>query len=96
MRYLVVLDARSVVGGMYANGYNDGFVSDGEIRHPVLDCTEIATDSPYYLYVKRDLSRHGKDYQTIHIPHSSIVVIHHYADEGRKPMGFVPVSDSAP
>jgi hypothetical protein len=96
MRYLVVLDARSVVGGIYANGHNDGFVNDGGIRHPVLDCTEIATDNPYYLYVKRDLSLHGKDYQFINIPHSSVSVIHHYADEGSKPIGFVSAGGSAP
>ena len=33
-RYLVVLDARSAVGRIYAKD-NDGFVSDGEINHPI-------------------------------------------------------------
>ena len=89
MRYLVVLDARSTIGSIFAHGHNDGTVSDGDLRHPVLDCIEIATDSPHYLFVKRDLSRHGKDYQSVHIPHSCVVAIHHYADDGSRPFGFV-------
>jgi len=96
MRYLVVLDAGSTIGRIYANGKNDGFVNDGKVDHPILDCTEIATDSPYYLFVRRDLSRHGKNQQTIHIPHSSVAVIHHYADTGSKPFGFVTSGVAAP
>jgi hypothetical protein len=93
MRFLVVLDARSPIGSIYANGSNDGFINDGDLRHPVLDCTEIATDSPYYLVIKRELSSHDKTCQSAHIPHSSIVAIHHYADEGSKPYGFAPQPD---
>jgi len=88
MRYLVVLDAESAIGRVYAKGINDGFVNDGQLDHPVLDCIEIATDSPYYLFVRRDLTRHGKSHQSMHVPHQSVVAIHHYADEGAKPFGF--------
>ena len=89
MRYLVVLDVRSSIGRIYANANNDGFVTDGEIKHPVLDCTEIAIDSPYYLFATRDMSRTGNTYQHLHIPHGSVVAIHHYAEEIEKPVGFV-------
>jgi hypothetical protein len=80
---------------MYLDGYHDGLISSRGIDHPVLDCTEIAIDSAYYLYVRRDLSNHGKSHQFIHIPHSSVVVIHHYADEGSKPFGFIPTHGAA-
>lgn len=90
MRFLVVLDARSPIGGCYASGNNDGFVHDGQIHHPVLDCLEVATDAPYYLFAKRDMTKQEKDYQSLYIPHGSVVAIHCYADEGSKPCGFVP------
>jgi len=88
----VVLDARSSIGCVYANGNNDGFVNDGTPKHPVLDCTEIAVDSPYYLFAIRDMPGSGKPYQRLHIPHSSVVAIHHYAKVKEKPMGFAPLS----
>ncbi len=73
MRYLVVLDAGSPVGRMYAEGNNDGFTEQGD--HPVLDCTEINLDEPYYMYANRDRSKHGGSYQKVYLPHSSIVMI---------------------
>ncbi len=89
MRYLVVLDERSAIGSIYAAGNNDGFVTDSELEHPVLDCMEISLVSPYYLFAKRDLSDQGGNFQSLHIPHSSIVAIYQYADEGSRPFGFV-------
>jgi len=88
MRYFVVLDLRSAIGSIYENGNNDGFVTDGKMKHPVLDCTEIAIDSPYYLFATRDMSKTGRSHQHLHIPHGSIVAIHHYAEE-EKPVGFM-------
>ena len=90
MRYLVILDARSATGSIYASGNNDGFVRDGELRHPFLDCSEVVTDAPYYLFAKRDRSRQGQSYQSMYIPHGSIVYIHCYADEEPRPIGFMP------
>jgi hypothetical protein len=87
MRYLVILDAGSPIGRNYASGNNDGFIHDG---HPVLDCLEVATDAPYYLFAKRDMSKQAKNYQSLYIPHGSVVAIYCYADEGSKPFGFVP------
>lgn len=87
MRYLVVLDTDSPVGAMYAQGSNDGFTQHG--NHPVLDCTEIDLDEPNYMYVKRDMSRHGGSYQKAYLPHSSVVVIHPYEDVEKMPVGFL-------
>jgi hypothetical protein len=89
MRFLVILDARSAIGGSYAKGNNDGFMNDGNIQHPVLDCLEVATDAPYYLFAKRDMSNQGKQYQSLYIPHGSVVAIYCYSDEGSKPCGFI-------
>ena len=88
MRYSVIIDARSATGSIYASGNNDGFVSDGQLRHPVLDCSEIITDVSYFVFIKRDMSKSGKSHQSLYIPHTSIVHIHCYADEGPQPMGF--------
>jgi hypothetical protein len=84
MRYLVILDAQSVVGSTYAAGNNDGFVGD----NPVLDCTEIQTDSPYYLFAKRDLSKQGGSHQSVFVPHGAVVMIACYEDQGPKLLGF--------
>jgi hypothetical protein len=89
MRYLVVLDARTPIGGIYASGSNDGFADDGELKHPILDCTEVTTDSPY-LFAKRDRSEQGKSYHLVHIPHGCVVAVYCYADDDPKPIGFAP------
>jgi hypothetical protein len=90
VRFLVVLDAHSIIGRVYSRGQNDGYVNDGTDRHPVLDCLEVATDSASYLFAKRDMKRHGGGHQSLHIPHSSVVAVHIYADEAPKPFGFTP------
>jgi hypothetical protein len=90
VRYLVVVDRGSTIGRVYAQGTNDGWVTSGDEKHPVLDCTEIDPDGPY-LFVKRDMTRHGGKYQTIYIPHGFVAFILVYADEGPKPIGFTPL-----
>lgn len=92
MNYLVVLDANSPIGRICAESDNDGFVFDGRLRHPVLDCIEIATEAPNYLFARRDMSKHGKMQQALHIPQSSVVVIHHCDEAGCKPFGFTPTT----
>jgi hypothetical protein len=91
MRYLVVLDVRSTVGRVYA-GSNDGGVADGELKHPALDCTEIATDGPCYLFAIRDMTKHGGGSQRLYVPHGAVAFIICYADEGPMPLEFVPPS----
>ena len=89
MRYLLVLDRRSEVGAMYESGSNDGHIRAGDLLHPVLDCTEVITDASHYVFATRDMKKKGKSDQSIYVPHSSVVYIHCYADEGTKPVGFV-------
>lgn len=88
MRYLVVIDVHSPLGGIYASGDNDGFVRDRDQKHPLIDCVEVETGQPYCLFAKRDMARKG-GVQSVYIPHSSVVAVHCYADEGPRPMGFI-------
>ena len=69
MRFLVILNANSPIGTIYAGGSNDGFVRG---QHPVLDCVEVTTDQPHYLFAKRDMSKRGGTSQSLYIPHSSV------------------------
>lgn len=87
MKYLVTLDRNSVVGATYANGNNDGYCTDGDINHPVLDCLEVDLTG-YFAYLKRDLSRQGKAFQGVHIPHSAIAFVLSYAVGEPRPIGF--------
>jgi hypothetical protein len=89
MNYLVVLDAHSSIGKIYLYGNNDGTVTDGELHHAILDCTEIVTDSPYYLIATRIHKKEGKSHQTLYLPHGSIIAIYQYAEKEGRPMGFV-------
>jgi hypothetical protein len=93
MRNLVVLDAGSEIGAIYSAGSHDGYVSRGDIRHPAIDCPEIVTDAPYYLFVKREIAKGGST-QKLYIPHSSVVAIHVYDDNESKPIGFVFANDA--
>lgn len=87
-KYLIILDVRSPAGAMYANGSNDGFASDGNFRHPVLDCTEINAEFPYYLSATRSLKSRGKSHQTLLLPHGSVVMVVSYAEEKPNAVGF--------
>jgi hypothetical protein len=89
MRYLVVIEKMSAIGCIYDKGNNDGYVTDGEFYHPVINCSEISINSPYYLYVKRDLTEQDKNHQSLYIPHTSIVAIYEYDGKGSRPVGFV-------
>ena len=86
-KYLIILDAKSSIGSMYANGSNDGFASDENIKHPILDCTEINADLPYYLSATRSMSK-GKSHQSLLIPHGSVVMVVSYAEEKPNDVGF--------
>lgn len=90
MRYLVVLDANSVIGRIYAKGNNDGIVNDGRLDHPVLDCTDLVTDSPYYIFATHSLKKEGGSHQSVFLPHGSVVAIYQYAENDPHPLGFVP------
>lgn len=94
MRYLIVLNANSPIGQLYSqgtiqDGSNDGFTA-GDFRHPILDCTEIAIDSPYYIFAKRAANREGAPRQSIYVPHGSVVAIYRYDEREPHPLGFLP------
>ena len=83
------MDARSPIGGCYASGSNDGFINDGNLYHPVLDCLEVATDAPYYAFVKRDMEKQGSNYQSLYIPHGSVARYLLLCRGGIKPFGVI-------
>ena len=89
MRYILVLDRRSPIGLIYDSGSNDGYIREGDQLHPFLDCTEVVTDAPNYVLVTRDMTKQGKSHQSIYVPHSSVLFIQCYADEGARPLGFL-------
>lgn len=88
MKYLIILDGRSPIGAIYLQGNNDGTTTDGEIIHPLLDCTQITTDSPYYIFATRSLKKEGKSHQTLYLPHGSVVAIYQYDESDPRPLGF--------
>ena len=88
MKYLVLLDCNSSIGSIYANGNNDGIVNDGDINHPVLACTEIETNNPYYIFAIRSGDQEGGLRQSVFLPHSSVVAIYRYAEDEPHPLGF--------
>jgi hypothetical protein len=88
MRFIVVLDQRHVIGRIHSGGNNEGVVPDGELKHPVLDCLSVSTDSPYLL-VKRDMRKVNREPQTIYIPHAAVIGIYPYGPDDDAPFGFV-------
>jgi hypothetical protein len=87
-RYLVVLDANSVTGQIYASGNHDFVAMAGDVQHPVLVCTELETHNPYYIYAKRPLKESGS-YQSLYLPHGSVAQILEYDTSEEIPPGFV-------
>ena len=87
-KYLLILDCRSTIGSIYLNGNNDGTVTDGKLNHPLLDCTEIKMNNPYYIFAIRSLKKEGASHQSVYLPHGSVVAIYQYAEEQGYPPGF--------
>jgi hypothetical protein len=87
MNYLIVLDENSTIGRLCAASDNDGFFRVGPLNHPVLDCVEIAIDGPNYLFARRNTTR-SHAMRALHIPHASVVLIHHCARHESKPVAF--------
>ena len=90
MKYFITINSLSAIGKIYAKGDNDGFVSDGNLSHPLLACTEIETSNPYYILATRPLRTAGGSNQTVYLPHDSVVSIHRYDVDEALPFGFVP------
>ena len=85
MKFLIILDKDSIAGSLYAKGNNDGITTGG---HPLLDCTELVTDNPYYIFATRSLYQEGKSHQTLYLPHGSVALIHRYDESDPHPLGF--------
>jgi hypothetical protein len=91
VRYLVVLHGNSPIGKMYTAGHADAQFQSGESEpHPAIDCVQIDSDNPHYLYVERDLSWRGQkgDVLRLFIPHHAVVQIVAYGDRDKPPIGF--------
>jgi hypothetical protein len=89
MRYLIVLDARSVVGQIFAE-HNDGLVTAGGLNHPMLECSEIDLSIPAYIFAIRNTRAAGGRNQRIYLPHGSVVSIQEFDVNNplRGPIGF--------
>lgn len=90
MRYLVILDANSPVGKMYAEHQPAYMTTVGSVRHPVLECTEVDLSNHWYIFAKNSLAREGRTYQSIYLPHNSVIQIIRYEETEGTPFGFLP------
>lgn len=86
MKHLIVLHAASAVGGIYAVDANR-HITVGEHRHPVLDCIEMDLNNPYYIFAKRRL-KDSEQYQSLYLPHGSVVMILRYEESDPPTIGF--------
>lgn len=92
MRYLIVLDAKSPVGRLYAKA-KPPFKKTGE-GHPVLECIDVDLSNHWYILANHSLAQAGGKRQSLFLPHGSVVQIVRYDETEELPMGFpVPASD---
>lgn len=88
MRYLVGLDANSTTGKLFLAN-NDGFMNDGTQDHPLLECSDLGFDNPYYIYAIRDTRKAGGKHQSLYLPHGNVILIVEFDKKVRPPMGFL-------
>lgn len=89
MKYLVILDGRSVIGQLYRNGSNDGMSGD----HPVLLCSKLDASHHVYLACTRPLPNRGESHQSLLIPHHAVAQILEFAKEPPAGFGFFAPRD---
>ncbi|MBW4057009.1 MAG: hypothetical protein HIU83_16765 [Proteobacteria bacterium] len=87
MQYLVVLNADSVAGRIYAREMNDGSFDDGKVKHPLLVCTEISMDNHHYMCANRILNK-IKSHQSLYIPYDSVALVIQYSKDEPIPIGL--------
>jgi hypothetical protein len=87
-RYLVVLDRNSPVGRMYAESTPPPPTTDGTVAHPVLDCTEVDLSTLGYVEATRSLPGGRGSYQSVYLPHGSVVQIVRYDEKDGLPTGY--------
>jgi len=83
MKYIVAVHAHSAVG--YACAPTQLRVRVGVETHVGLDCSEIDTSNPTYLYVKTLPNERGGQAQQLQFPHAAVLFIVHYAGDGPRP-----------
>jgi hypothetical protein len=83
MRYLVIVDARSPIGAIFAGSTRLTKLEE----NPVLDCTEIGLDNPHYLRVVRSLE---SGHATFLIPHRYVLAVRELLGESEsRTVGFL-------
>lgn len=85
MKYLVVLDSRTIAGAEYLDGNHEGTV----MGHPAIVCSEVQMDAPYFHCV-RPMGDDGR--QTLWFPHHTIALVCGFEREPPRGIGFVPAS----
>ena len=83
MNYIVAVHAHSAIG--YACAPTQLRVSVGAETHVGLDCSEIDTSNPVYLYAKTLPNQRGGVEQQLQFPHSAVLFIVHYDANGPRP-----------
>ena len=86
MRYIVAVHAHSAIG--YACAQSQRRIQVGAETHVALECSEIDTANPAYLYVKTVANEHGGVEQQLQFPHSAVLFIVHADAGGERPAGF--------
>ena len=87
-KYLIILDAKSPIGGIYIDGDNDGYACAGSLKHPVLSCVQITTDAPHFISATRILKKGGTSRQTLYLPYDSVVMVVGYDEDAHGDLGF--------
>lgn len=91
MKHVIVVDGRTATGQLFLHGSNDGVTSNGDLRHPLLDCTAIDLHTPGHICATRELKTPtGSHPQILYLPHGTIVAIFRYDTPERPPLGFAP------
>lgn len=89
MKHLIVINAESAFGVIHAPGAVLFLsISGSKHRHPVLECIDVDLSNPHYIFAKSRL-RDTQEYQSLFVPHYSVVVIYQRAETDPIPMGFL-------
>lgn len=88
MQYLVILDPASTIGKIYSENY-DAISNTNGLKCPLLACTEISFDNPYYIFVERG-GNQAKAKQSLYLPYHSVVAILQQSAGETRPIGFAP------
>ena len=88
MKYLVVIDANSLIGKAYAP--KNLAVAVGPETHVGLHCIAIDLSNPQYIFVQTDPNQPPGIRQSLHLPHGIVVMIAQYEVGDPPAIGFAP------